>query len=99
MQHRATAGGPGQPGFGADVASGPLPLVTTGVRPARFDLSLLPLGFAGLFLAFLVLLPLGWLLTFSLTDESGALSWSNFSELSDTSLFLEPFVTTLGIAF
>jgi len=56
--------------------------------------SLILLGLAGLFLAFLVLLPLGWLLAFSLTDESGALSWTNLAELADPSLFLEPFVTT-----
>ena len=50
-----------------------LPLTqTTPSRLSRFDLSLVPLGFAGLFLAFLVLLPLGWLLAFSLTDEKGA---------------------------
>jgi iron(III) transport system permease protein len=71
---------------------------TTPVRLGRFDLSLIPLGIAGLFLAFLVLLPLGWLLAFSLTDETGALSWANFAELGDPSLFLEPFITTLGIA-
>ena len=53
-----------------------------------FDPSLVPLGFARLFLAFLVLLPLGWLLAFSLTDESGAPSWANFAELGDPSLFL-----------
>ncbi len=67
-------------------------------RIGHFDVSLLFLGLAGLFLAFLVLLPLGWLAAFSVTDESGALSWENFAELADTSLFLDPFVTTLGIA-
>ena len=71
---------------------------TNPVRLGRFDLSLIPLGFAGLFLAFLVLLPLGWLLAFSVTDETGALSWANFAELGDPSLFLQPFITTLGIA-
>jgi iron(III) transport system permease protein len=65
---------------------------------SRLDLSLVLLGVAGLFLAFLVLLPLGWLAAFSLTNESGALSWSNFSELTDPSLFLGPFITTFGIA-
>jgi iron(III) transport system permease protein len=68
------------------------------VPRAAAEPSLMLLGFAGLFLAFLVLLPLGWLLAFSLTDESGALSWTNLAELGDPSLFLEPFVTTLGIA-
>src|SRR5665213_1776707 len=81
--------------------AGPLSLSVTGtnrVRTGYFDASLIPLGFAGLFLAFLVLLPLGWLLAFSLTDESGALSWSNFAELGDPSLFLDPFIKTFGIA-
>jgi iron(III) transport system permease protein len=68
------------------------------LRPRHFDLSLIPLGLAGLFLAMLVLLPLGWLLSYTVTDESGRLSWANIVELSDPSLFFEPFVTTFGIA-
>ena len=68
------------------------------VTLGRFDSSLLFLSLAGLFLAFLVLLPLGWLAAFSVTNESGALSWDNFAELADASLFLDPFITTLGIA-
>jgi iron(III) transport system permease protein len=67
-------------------------------RTIHFDLSLVLLGLAGVFLAFLVLLPLGWLAAFSLTNESGAASWSNFAALGDASLFLHPFLTTLGIA-
>lgn len=79
-------------------AASPLLIETTPVRSGRFDLSLVPLGLAGLFLAFLVLLPLGWLLAYSVTDENGALSLANFAELGDPSLFLDPFITTLGIA-
>ena len=56
------------------------------------------LGAVGLFLAFLVLLPFGWLAVFSLTDEQGAPSLENFFELADPSLFFGPFVTTLGIS-
>jgi iron(III) transport system permease protein len=74
----------------------------TDAAPSRvipFDLSLILLGVAGLFLAFLVLLPLGWLLGFSITGEAGGLSLGNFAEFADPSLFLTPFLTTLGIAF
>ncbi|MBS0638768.1 MAG: iron ABC transporter permease [Acetobacteraceae bacterium] len=71
---------------------------TRRLRLGHVDLSLIPLGLAGLFLAMLVLLPLGWLLAYTVTDESGALSWTNVVELADTSLFLEPFITTFGIA-
>lgn len=71
---------------------------TRRLRAGHLDLSLIPLGLAGLFLAMLVLLPLGWLLAYTVTDETGALSWANFVELADTSLFLEPFITTFGIS-
>ena len=47
----------------------------TPVRGGYFDLSLVLLGFAGLFLAFLVLLPLGWLLAFSLTPYASTRPW------------------------
>jgi iron(III) transport system permease protein len=71
----------------------------TPARVVRFDLSLGLLGLAGVFLAFLVLLPLVWLLGFSVTGEQGGLSLANFAEFEDESLFLTPFLTTLGIAF
>jgi iron(III) transport system permease protein len=71
---------------------------TTQIRTGFFDPSLLFLGLAGLFLAFLVLLPLGWLVAFSVTNESGIPSWENFAALADPSLFLGPFITTMGIA-
>lgn len=67
--------------------------------PAWLDPSLIILGLVGLFLAFLVLLPFGWLAVFSLTDEQGTFSFENFYELADPALFLGPFITTLGIAF
>ena len=67
--------------------------------PAWLDPSLILLGLVGLFLAFLVLLPFGWLAVFSLTDEQGAFSLENFVELADPTLFLGPFMTTMWIAF
>ena len=66
--------------------------------PGWFDPSPVFFGLIALLLAFVVLLPFGWLALFSLTDEKGAFSMENFSELGDPSLFLGPFVTTLGIA-
>ncbi len=67
--------------------------------PGWLDPSLLFLGVVGLFLAFIVLLPFGWLALYSVTDEKGAFSAENFIELSDPSLFVRPFITTIGIAF
>ncbi len=67
--------------------------------PAWLDPSLILLAAVGLFLAFLVLLPFGWLAVFSLTNEDGVFSFENFIELTDPSLFLGPFITTLGISF
>jgi len=68
------------------------------VRAGSFDLSLIPLGLAGLFLVILVLLPMGWLLAYTATDESGRLSFANIAALSDPALFLGPFITTFFIA-
>jgi iron(III) transport system permease protein len=78
-------------------------LTETALAPARrlpawLDPSVPVLAFVGLFLAFLVLLPFGWLLVYSLTDEKGAFTSENFYELADESLFLGPFITTLGIS-
>ncbi|HVZ10070.1 ABC transporter permease [Rhodopila sp.] len=72
--------------------------LSSGTRIRRFDPSLVPLALAGLFLAMLVLLPLGWLLAYTLSDEAGRPSWTNLMQLADPSLFWEPFVTTFGIA-
>jgi len=66
--------------------------------PAWLDPSVPVLGFVGLFLAFLVLLPFGWLLVYSFTDETGGMTLENFRELTDESLFIGPFITTLFIS-
>jgi iron(III) transport system permease protein len=66
--------------------------------PAWLDPSVPVLALVGLFLAFLVLLPFGWLLVYSFTNETGAFSLENFRELTDDSLFIGPFITTLFIA-
>jgi iron(III) transport system permease protein len=53
-----------------------------GERPGRhLDLSMPVLVLLGVFLCGLVLLPLGWLLWYSVTDNNGALTVGNFSRL------------------
>jgi len=66
--------------------------------PAWLDPSVPVLVFVGLFLAFLVLLPFGWLVVYSFTDEKSGFTLDNFRELADESLFIGPFITTLGIS-
>ena len=52
----------------------------------------------GLFLGVLVLLPLGWLGWFSITDKAGALTAANFLRLASDPTIVAPFLTSLGIA-
>src|SRR5712692_9589030 len=70
-------------------------------RPARwrFDPSMPLLAALGLFLCVLVLLPLLGLAWYSITDNSGALTASNFIKLASDPSFVSPFFTALAIAF
>jgi iron(III) transport system permease protein len=52
----------------------------------------------GLGLAVLVLLPLGWLVVYAITDKSGALTAGNFVRLATDPTFVSPFLRTLAIA-
>jgi iron(III) transport system permease protein len=52
----------------------------------------------GGFLCGLVLLPLGWLGWYSVTDANGALSLANFTRLATNPTFVGPYLTALGIA-
>jgi iron(III) transport system permease protein len=52
----------------------------------------------GGFLCALVLLPLGWLAWYSVTDANGALSLGNFARLATDPTFIGPYLTALGIA-
>ena len=54
-------------------------------------------GFAAL-LCGLILLPLSWLLLYSITDQTGALTLANFRRLFTESAFLDPLITTFIIA-
>jgi iron(III) transport system permease protein len=68
-------------------------------RSARhFDLSVPVLLLLGAFLCVLVLLPLAWLLWYSITDQSGALTTANFLRLVTDPSFAAPYLTALTIA-
>jgi iron(III) transport system permease protein len=64
----------------------------------RLDLSQFVLVLLALALCVLVLLPLGWLLWYGVTDKAGALTTANFIRIFSERGFVSPFVTTLGIA-
>jgi iron(III) transport system permease protein len=64
----------------------------------RFDLSTPLLAVLGIFLCGLVLLPLGWLGWYSVTDASAALSLTNFRRLATDSTFVRPYLTALIVA-
>src|ERR1051325_8700831 len=68
-------------------------------RPARhFDLSLPVMVVLALLLCGLVLLPLGWLLWYSITDNEGALTAANFLRLAGDPSFATPYLTAIEIA-
>src|ERR1051325_9842666 len=68
-------------------------------RPARhFDLSLPVMVVLALLLCGLVLLPLGWLLWYSITDNEGALTAANFLRLAGDPSFATPYLTPIEIA-
>jgi len=54
-------------------------------------------GFAAV-LCILIVLPLSWLLVFSVTDPKGGITLGNFYRLFTESSFYEPFVTTFILA-
>ena len=70
-----------------------------GERPVRrFELSLPVIALIALVLCGLVLLPLGWLVWFSVSDNKGAPTLANFARLAADPSFTKPYLTTLGIA-
>jgi iron(III) transport system permease protein len=64
----------------------------------RVDLSVPVLVLLGLFLCGLVLLPLGWLVWYSITDDSGGLTLGNFTRLASDPTFAAPYLTAFEIA-
>ena len=68
-------------------------------RVARhFDLSLPVLMLLALFLCGLVLLPLGWLAWYSITDKNGTPTLANFTRLASDPTFVAPYLTAAEIA-
>jgi iron(III) transport system permease protein len=65
---------------------------------ARLDFSGLLFALLALLLCALVLLPLGWLVWFGITDKNGAPTLRNFTTLVADASFTGPFATTLMVA-
>jgi iron(III) transport system permease protein len=64
----------------------------------RIDLSWPILILFAALLCALILLPMSWLIYYSLVDRTGAFSLGNFKTLLTDPVFVEPFVTTLILA-
>ena len=64
----------------------------------RFDLSLPTLIAFSVALSLLVLMPLSWLVYYSLHDRAGGFTFANFGQLVTDQTFLDPLVTTLILA-
>ncbi len=72
--------------------------LTVSRTPVRIDLSQpVMLAFAA-FLCVLIFLPLGWLVSTSFTDRSGAFTLANYRQIVSDPAFVEPFFTTLTLA-
>lgn len=56
------------------------------------------LAAVGLLLCGLILLPIGWLVWYSITDDAGGLTLANFTRLAGDPTFARPYLTALGIA-
>jgi len=67
-------------------------------RVRRFDALSPLLAVVGLLLCGLILLPLGWLAWYSVTDDNGVPTLQNFTRLASDPTFARPYLTALGIA-
>ncbi|MEP7058678.1 MAG: hypothetical protein ABI809_12995, partial [Caldimonas sp.] len=67
-------------------------------RALRIDLFGPVFGLLVLALAVLVLLPLGWLLYYSLTDKNGAYTLANFAALATDATLRKPFLVAIAMA-
>ena len=67
-------------------------------RTGRIDALSPLLAAVGLLLCGLILLPLGWLVWYSVTDDNGVLTLGNFTRLAGDPTFARPYLTALGIA-
>jgi iron(III) transport system permease protein len=67
-------------------------------RTFKIDFTLpVLIGFAAV-LCVLIILPMGWLVYYSLVDSTGAFTFENFHHLVSDPVFVDPFITTLIIA-
>ncbi len=67
-------------------------------RLIPFDMSWPILIGVAAVLVVLIVLPMSWLVYFSLTDKAGAFTLDNFRELIVNPVFVEPFITTVILA-
>src|SRR6185312_9813831 len=67
-------------------------------RVWRLDAASVLLAAVGLFLCALIVLPLGWLVWYSVTDEAGGLTFDNFTRLVADPTFAWPYLTAFAIA-
>jgi iron(III) transport system permease protein len=74
-----------------------LPATRTWHR-ARIDLSWPILLLFAALLCVMILLPMSWLVYYSLTDRGGAFTLANFAQLFTSPVFVDPLLTTLVIA-
>jgi iron(III) transport system permease protein len=75
-----------------------LPAETALRRPGRIDLSWPILLLFAALLCVLIILPMSWLVYYSLVDRDGAFTLANFSRLATDPTFVDPLVTTVIIA-
>jgi iron(III) transport system permease protein len=67
-------------------------------RVWRLDAASVLLAAVGVFLCALIVLPLGWLVWYSVTDEAGVLTLGNFTTLAADPTFARPYLTAFIIA-
>jgi iron(III) transport system permease protein len=72
-----------------------LPAETLPPRTNRLDLTVPILFLFAALLCVLIVLPLSWLVYYSLTDRSGALTLENFHRLIVDPVFVDPLITTV----
>src|SRR5436853_2298390 len=75
-----------------------LPAETAVRRPGRIDLSWPILLLFAALLCVLIILPMSWLIYYSLVDRSGAFTLNNFKTLVTDPVFIDPLTTTLILA-
>lgn len=75
-----------------------LPAPTETPRRPKLDLSRPVFILFALVLCVLVVLPVSWLVVYSLTDRAGGFTLGNFRELFTNPVFVDPLLTTLTIA-